>query len=172
MKVYLATDHAGFDLKEEVKTFLKEEGYEVEDCGAFTADPNDDYPDLVLPAAMKVSKDPEGLGIICGGSGQGEAMAANKIKNIRCGVFYAPAAPHSAADINGRISEDPFEMVRLLREHNNANMLSLSGRFLQVEDACRAVKIFLETPFSEEERHKRRIGKLENDQLPMTTSRI
>jgi len=78
MKVYLATDHAGFDLKEKIKEFLKQEGYEVEDCGAHTLDPEDDYPDFISKAAKSVSKDPESKAIILGGSGQGEAIVANK----------------------------------------------------------------------------------------------
>jgi ribose 5-phosphate isomerase B len=157
MKVYLATDHAGFALKETIKVFLQQEGYDIEDCGAYAFDANDDYPDFVHQAAKKVAQSSESRGIILGGSGQGEAMAANKVNGIRCGVFYTPVVPHSAADISGRTSEDPFEMVRLLREHNNANMLSLSGRFLKEDEAKAAIKLFLETEFSGEERHKLRI---------------
>jgi len=161
MKIYLGTDHAGFDLKEKVKTFLKKEGYDVVDCGALIFDKEDDYPDFISKAAEEVSKDPENSkGIIFGGSGQGEAIVANKFKNIRAVVFYAPAIPPLAADATGRKSRDPFEIIRLSREHNNANVLSLSARFLKEEEALKAVKLWLETPFTGEERHQRRIEKI------------
>jgi ribose 5-phosphate isomerase B len=160
MKVYLATDHAGLALKEAVKTFLQGKAYEVEDCGAYGSDPNDDYPDFVSKAANKVSKDPQSRGIIFGGTGQGEAMVANKFKNIRCALFYAPAVAHGATDISGATSTDPYEMLRVTRKHNDSNMLALSGRFLKDEEAAEAVRIFLETQFSNEERHVRRIGKM------------
>lgn len=159
MKVYLATDHTGLELKNKVKEFLQKEGYEVEDCGAYIYDKNDDYPDFINKAAEGVSKDPENTrGIIFGGSGQGEAMAANKSKNVRCALFYAPALATQVINIEGTKSTDPFEMLKLTREHNDANMLSLSARFLKEEEAIRAVQIFLETPFSNAERHKRRIN--------------
>lgn len=161
MKVYLGTDHAGFELKEKVKKFLQKQGYDVTDCGAFSFDKEDDYPDFIGKAAEAVSKDPENSkGIIFGGSGQGEAIVANKYKNIRAVVFYAPAVPPGSTDADGRTSQDPFEMLRLTREHNNANVLSLSARFLKEEDVFKAVKLWLETPFPGEERHKRRIDKI------------
>lgn len=160
MKVYLATDHAGFALKERVKEFLLAGPYEVEDCGAYGFSADDDYPDFVSKAANKVSKEEGSRGIVFGGSGQGEAMVANKFNGIRCALFYAPAVPHGAIEINGSTSTDPFEMVRVTRQHNDSNMLALSGRFLQEEEAKQAVKIFLETQFSNEERHVRRIEKM------------
>lgn len=166
MKVYLATDHAGFELKEKVKDYLKSLNYEVEDCGAFEFDKNDDYPDFIAKAAEAVSKDPENSrGIIFGSSGQGEAMVANKFKNVRAAVFYTTVVPAHNVDVSGRTSSDPFEMIRLTREHNNANILSLGAKILKEEDALKAVKLWLEAPFTEEERHKRRIekiGKIEN----------
>ncbi len=163
MKIYLATDHTGFASKEKVKTFLQQKGYEVEDCGAFNLDENDDYPDFISIAAAAVSKDPEqNRGIIFGGSGQGEAMLANKYKGVRCAVFYAKAVPVGAADVNGRTSNDPFEIVRLSREHNNANMLSLSARFLLEEDIFKAIEIWLSQPYLNGERHARRIEKIKN----------
>src|SRR6266550_1250857 len=111
MKVYLATDHTGIEIKEKLKSFLQQKGYEVEDCGAYTFDKDDDYPDFIGKAAEGVSKDPEhARGIIFGGSGQGEAMVANKFKGVRCAVFYSPAVPVATADINGRMSNDPFEI--------------------------------------------------------------
>lgn len=160
MKVYLATDHAGFPLKEVIKSFLEEKNYEVEDCGAYGLVPDDDYPDYVSKVSNKVSKDPESRGIIFGGTGQGEAMVANKFHGVRCALFYAPAVPHGATDISGATSTDPYEMLRVTRKHNDSNMLSLSGRFLKEEEAKAAVQIFLETPFSNEERHVRRIQKI------------
>ena len=161
MKIYLATDHAGFELKEKVKQFLQQSGYEVEDCGALKYDKDDDYPDFISKAAQKVSKDPEnGRGIIFGGSGQGEAIVANKFKHIRCVVFYAPVVPPFAIDATGKTSSDPFEMIRLTREHNNANILSLGARFLTTEDALKAVDQWLKTPFGNDPRHMRRIEKI------------
>ncbi len=141
--VYLATDHAGFELKEKVKEFLKKEGYEVEDFGAHEFNKDDDYPDFISKAAEAVSKDPNSKAIIFGHSGQGEAMVANKFPNIRAAVFYGNA-----------------EMIPLTREHNDANILSLGARFLTEDEAFEAVKLWLETPFTEEERHVRRIEKI------------
>lgn len=141
--IYLASDHAGFELKEKVKQSLKAEGYELEDCGAFKFDPADDYPDFIAKAAEAVSKDPQSKAIIFGGSGQGEAIVANKFPNVRAAVFYGNA-----------------DMVLLTREHNDANVLSLGARFLTEDEAAEAVKLWLETPFTEEKRHVRRIEKI------------
>lgn len=161
MKIFIATDHSGLDLKNTIKEFLEKEGHEVVDCGAYTFDKNDDYPDFIGKAAEGVSKDPQNCrGIVIGGSGEAEMMTANKFKNVRCGLFYTPAIPVAAADVTGRISTDPFEIIRLTREHNDANMLSLSARFLKTEDALKAVKLWLETPFPGDERHQRRIEKI------------
>jgi ribose 5-phosphate isomerase B len=154
MKIYLASDHAGFELKEKIKSFLKEKGYEVVDHGAFELNKDDDYPDFIKEAAKSVSQDVESFGIILGGSGQGEAIVANKFKNIRCALFYSPGST------SGAENTDPFDIIRLAREHNGANMLSLGARFLKEEDALKAVEIFLETSFSNEERHSRRIEKI------------
>ena len=141
--VYLATDHAGFELKEKIKEFLIKDGYEVEDCGAYQYDKDDDYPDFISKAAEVISKDPHSKAIILGGSGQGEAMVANKFPNVRAVVFYGN-----------------MEMIPLTREHNDANILSLGARFLTVDKAIDAVKLWLETPFSNDERHTRRIEKI------------
>ena len=143
MKVYLATDHAGFELKEKVKEFLQDDGYEVKDFGAYEFDKNDDYPDFISKAAEAVSKDPQSRGIILGGSGQGEAMVANKFPNVRAVVYYGN-----------------MDMIPLTREHNDANVLSLGARFLTEDEAIEAVKLWLETPFTDEERHVRRIEKI------------
>ena len=142
--IYLATDHAGFELKEKIKEFLKKEGYEIEDCGASSLDPEDDYPDFIAKAAEAVSKDPQSKAIILGGSGQGEAMVANKFPNVRAAVYY------------GGVDQMPS----LIRQHNDSNILSLGARFINEEDAINAVKLWLDTPFTNEERHLRRIEKI------------
>lgn len=145
--IYFATDHAGFELKEKLKKYVFELGYETEDFGSFKYDENDDYPDLILPAAKAVARDIENgvdsKAIILGGSGQGEAMVANRIPGIRATVLY---------DYN----ED---IIKLSKEHNNANVLSLGARFISEEYAQKAVKLWLETSFSGEERHQRRVNK-------------
>ena len=146
MIIYLASDHAGFELKEKVKKFLADSGYTVEDCGAYTLSPSDDYPDFIRKAAAAVANDLEhSRGVVFGGSGQGEAMVANRARGVRAAVVYA-------------YSED---IIRLSREHNNANVLAIGARFLTEEQALTAVKLWLETPFSGEERHERRIKKLD-----------
>ncbi len=146
MKIYIGTDHAGFELKEALKKFLGELGYEVEDKGAFSLDPADDYPDFIRPTAEAVANDPErSRGIILGGSGQGEAMVANRFKGVRAAVYYGGQQ----------------EIVKLSREHNNANILALGARFISEYEAKEAVRIWLETPFSGEERHARRIKKID-----------
>src|SRR5690348_6684001 len=109
MKVYIATDHTGLELKKTIKEFLEKDGYEVEDCGAYEYDKDDDYPDFIGKAAQGVSDHQDALGIVIGGSGQGEQMAANKYKNIRCALFYSKAVPAQSVDISGKISSDPFE---------------------------------------------------------------
>jgi ribose 5-phosphate isomerase B len=161
MKVYLASDHAGITVKKAVSDFLLAKNYVVEDCGAYEFNKDDDYPDFIGKAAAAVSKDPENAkGIIFGGSGQGEAMVANKFKHVRCAVFYTPCIPSQAIDVTGKTSTDPYEMLRLTREHNDANILSVGIRFLKEEDILKAVSIFLEATFSGAERHKRRIEKI------------
>ena len=161
MKVYLATDHTGFELKEKLKPFLQSKGYEVEDCGAYSYEKEDDYPDFIGKAAEAVGKDPKNSrGIIFGGSGQGEAMTANKIKGVRCALFYTPAIPTQAVNIEGALSTDSFEMLKLTREHNEANVLSIGIRFVKEEDVYKAVLIWLEAPDPTNERHLRRIEKI------------
>ena len=157
MKIYIGSDHAGYKLKEELKKYLLELGlgYEVEDKGPFKHDPDDDYPDFIRPVAEAVANDKGSMGIILGKSGQGEAMCANRVPGARAGVFYSEAL---APDPN---SEDSFEMIKLLREHNNANILSLSSHFLSEDQIKFAIELFLKTEFKNEERHVRRIKKLE-----------
>lgn len=161
MKVYLATDHTGFELKEKVKTFLQEKGYAVEDCGAFTYDKEDDYPDFISKAAEGVGKDPKNArAVVMGGSGQGEAMVANKIKGVRCALFYTPAIPTQAINAEGAQSIDPFEMLKLTREHNESNVLSIGVRFVKEEDVFKAILLWLEASGATNERHLRRIEKI------------
>lgn len=143
--IYLATDHAGYRMKEKIKEWLAEWGYEFEDMGAEEYNESDDYPDFIYPAAKVVAHDPENSkAIILGGSGQGEAMVANRYRGVRATVYYG----------------GDKEIIKLSREHNDANVLSLGARFLSEEEAKTAIKLWLETPFSNEERHKRRIKKL------------
>ena len=144
MKIHLATDHAGLELKEKVKLYLSDLNYEVIDHGAYEYDALDDYPDFIFPCANAVSNDPESKGIILGGSGQGEAMAANRVKGVRAAVFY-----------NG-----PDEIIKLSRQHNNANILSLGARFMSEEEMYKIIEVWLSTNF-ESGRHQRRIEKLD-----------
>ena len=144
MKIHLATDHAGLELKEKVKLYLSDLDYEVIDHGAYKYDALDDYPDFIFPCANAVSNDPESKGIILGGSGQGEAMAANRVKGARAAVFY-----------NG-----PDEIIKLSRQHNNANILSLGARFMSEEEMYKTIEVWLSTDF-ESGRHQRRIEKLD-----------
>ncbi len=142
MKIYLASDHAGFELKESIKNYLNSKKLEVMDCGNFQKEENDDYPDWISKAAEKVSVEPGSIGIVFGKSGEGEAIVANKFKNIRAVIGFNP------------------ENVRLTREHNDANVLCMGSRFISPELARQLVDIFLDTPFSNEERHVRRINKI------------
>lgn len=145
MKIYLGTDHAGFELKEKLKVWLKEEGHQVLDEGAFELDAADDYPDFIKIVAKMVASDASSRGIILGGSGQGEAMIANRHAGVRAAVYYG---------------EKP-EILKLSREHNNANILSLGARFLTETEAKEAIETWLETDFAGEERHERRIKKID-----------
>ena len=150
MKIYIASDHAGFELKRALIEHLRSKGFEVEDCGAHELDPDDDYPDYIFPLATKVARGkPEDKGIVIGGSGQGEAMVANKVKGVRSALYYGGPSTSSGSDI-----------IRLSKEHNDANVLSLGARFLTVDDAKEAVDLWLSTKFSGEERHVRRLGKI------------
>ena len=145
MIIHLATDHAGLELKDKIKQHLTESGHDVIDHGAYEYDALDDFPDFITPCAKAVAKDSKCRGIILGGSGQGEAMAANRINGVRAAVFY-----------NG-----PKEIIELSRQHNNANILSLGARFMSEEEIYRIIEIWFNTDF-EEGRHQRRIDKLDN----------
>ncbi|MEK7488215.1 MAG: RpiB/LacA/LacB family sugar-phosphate isomerase [Patescibacteria group bacterium] len=155
MIIYLGADHAGFALKQKTKEFLESEGYEVADMGAYANNDGDDYPEFIAAAAQAVANDlikgVDSRGIIFGGSGQGEAMAANRIHGIRAAVFYGPSTSLRTGG--------PLEIIKLSREHNDANMLSIGARFVSEQEALDAVKLWLDTPFSNEERHRRRIMK-------------
>lgn len=163
-KIYFASDHAGFALKSALIEHVRTLGYEVEDMGAFAHNSDDDYPDFVIPLARKVAEEnargaDAARGIIIGGSGQGEVMCANRIPGIRAAVFYGPRRVTEALDIEGGRSEDGYDAVRLPRRHNDANILSLGARFISGNEADEAVRIFLETPFSDSPRHSRRLAK-------------
>lgn len=141
MRVHIATDHAAFELKNYLVRKLTEHGHDVVDHGATTYEALDDYPELVIPAAEAVAAE-GGIGIVLGGSGNGEQIAANKVKGIRAALAYNP------------------ELARLAREHNNANIVSLGGRMQSLEESWEIVDTFLNTPFSGEERHARRIDQM------------
>ncbi len=160
MKIYIGGDHTGFEIKEQLKNYFKEFGYEVEDKGSFVYEPADDYPDFIRPVAENVTNDIESFGVILGGSGQGEAMCANRVPKVRAVVFYGEALPQSPVDINGEKSIDPYEIIKLARMHNNANILSLGTRFLSLDQIKFAIELFISTKFSGDERHIRRINKL------------
>ena len=144
MIIHLATDHAGFELKEYIKLYLSENGHKISDHGAYEFIKSDDYPDFIFPAAKAVSKDIDSRGIIFGGSGQGEAMAANRLNGVRATVYY------------GGNNDIP----QLSRQHNNSNILSIGARFVTFEETKKIINIWLKVPF-EGGRHKDRIQKLD-----------
>lgn len=148
MKLYFAGDHAGFALKKELMAFVKTLGHEVEDCGPLSFDKTDDYPDFVIPMVKKVAGRPssEARGIVPAGSGQGEMIAANRVPGVRAVVYYG---------------NNP-SMVKVSRDHNDSNVITIGTRFVTVEDAKEAVRLWLETPFSNDERHIRRLRKIED----------
>ncbi len=143
MRVYLGSDHAGFELKQRLVEHLHTLGHEPVDCGPPSYDADDDYPPYVLLAATRVAADAGSAGIVLGGSGNGEAIAANKVRGVRCALAF---------------SEDT---ARLGREHNDANVLSLGARMYDEATALRFAEIFLSTPFSGADRHARRIAQLD-----------
>ncbi|MBI2113389.1 MAG: RpiB/LacA/LacB family sugar-phosphate isomerase [Candidatus Wildermuthbacteria bacterium] len=141
--IYLGSDHAGFYLKEDIKAYLASKSMQTKDLGPFELQQDDDYPDFILPLAQKVSQDPGSRGIALGASGQGEAIAANKVKGILAAVYYG----------------GPLDIVKLSRAHNNSNILSLGARFLTSKEAILAVQTWLDTSF-EGGRHEQRIEKI------------
>jgi ribose 5-phosphate isomerase B len=153
--IHFGADHAGFEYKEHLKSWLESLDYEVIDHGAYDYDDEDDYPDFTAPVAHAISRDKENKlrGIIIGGSGQGEAIVANRFPNVRAVVFNGQYEPDDGREV-------PEEIVTA-RQHNDANIISLGARFISLEEAKEAVELFLETSFSEEEKHIRRIDKIE-----------
>lgn len=146
MTVHFGTDHAGFELKSKLVSFVRDElGLTVIDHGAHQYDEDDDFPDFVVPAAREVVGKENVRAIILGGSGQGEAIAANRIKGVRAVVYYG----------------GPNDIITLSREHNNANVLSLGARFISIDEAKNVVRSWLSLPFGEDARHQRRISKLD-----------
>ncbi len=147
MKIFIASDHAGFELKAFLAERLSLTGHDIKDFGPKEYNPEDDYPDFISLVAKEISRAPSGaFGIVIGGSGQGEAMCANKFYGIRAAVYYG----------------SNMDIVKLSREHNDANVLSLGARFISHADALNAVNIWLNTAFSKDEKHKRRVQKLFN----------
>jgi ribose 5-phosphate isomerase B len=140
MRVYLGSDHAGFELKQHLVTHLKASGHDVVDVGPFSYHPEDDYPVYCLATGAKVVADPGSLGVVVGGSGNGEQIAANKIKGVRAALAWNT------------------ETAKLTRLHNDANVVGIGARMHSIEDATTIVDAFLGTGFSGEERHARRIA--------------
>jgi len=143
MRVFLGSDHAGFELKATLIAHLAEQGHEPIDCGALTYDPQDDYPAPCITAAQRTVDEPGTLGIVIGGSGNGEQIAANKVKGVRAALVWSD------------------DTATLARQHNNANIISIGARNHSLEEALRFVDLFLSTPFSTEPRHQRRIDILD-----------
>ena len=162
MKVIFASDHAGYSLKESLRAFVESLGHDVVDVGAHEYDPEDDYPAYCAEAARAVAQEPETTrAILLGGSGQGEAMVANRFRGVRAVVYNG----ESRGALYNELDE-----IALSREHNDANVLSLGARFMVIEEAKEAVQRWLETPFSGEERHRRRIANIEAEAERGTTS--
>ncbi len=142
MRIYIASDHAGYELKSHLLGRLEEAGHEPVDCGPMAYHSDDDYPPYILRAATRVAADPDSLGVVIGGSGNGEAMAANKVGGVRAAIAWSE------------------ETAQLGREDNDANVVSIGARMHTVDEATRFVDVFLATPFSGAERHRRRIDML------------
>src|SRR5262245_25489497 len=142
MRVYLGADHAGYELKTHLTTYLAKQGYDVVDVGADTFDPADDYPVFCLRAGLRVAGDPGSLVVVIGGSGNGEQIAANKVDGVRGALIWS------------------VETAQLARAHNNANVAGVGARQHTLDEATRLVEAFLSTPFSAESRHERRIAQI------------
>lgn len=150
MKLALSSDHAGYAVAMMLKQQLAKDGHEVIYFGPDSFNPDDDYPDYMKPAAESVSNGQVEKGIILGGSGQGEAIVANRYKGVRCVVYYGPPPESSGLDI-----------IVLSREHNDANMLSIGARFVSSGRSLELIRQWLTVPFSHDERHVRRINKID-----------
>ena len=159
-KIFLGSDHNGFELKEKIKIWFTEWGYEYEDMGAHELDPQDDYPDFIKPVAQAVSENPkESMGIVLGFSGQGEAVVANRYKGVRAVVFYGES--REVSEVGQKRMDKSNSMIVLSREDDNANVIALAAGFLSDKQAKEALKLWLETSFRGEERHERRIKKID-----------
>lgn len=146
MRIFFASDHAGFEMKKALIQFIKGLGLQVVDLGPETLNPDDDYPLEIEKVGFEIFKDPENSkGIILGGSGQGEAIVANRFPNVRAVVYYG----------------GDRSIIKLSREHNDANVLSLGARFINTEDAQEVVRLWLSTPFSGDKRHIRRLEEID-----------
>ncbi len=143
--ISMGTDHAGYELKEFLKEKITDIGHTVTDCGAHSYEETDDYPDFIRPAAQMVADKKVDLSIIIGGSGQGEAIVANRIRGVRAVVY----------------NSENFKLITLSREHNDANIISIGSRFVSKEHALSAIELFISTNFTKEERHERRIKKID-----------
>ncbi len=156
MKIYFAADHAGFELKGALIEFVRGLGHEPEDCGAFAHDKDDDYPGFVAAASRALARDAAAAlpsrAVVIGGSGQGEAIVANRFKGVRCALYYG-APGRSQTDMSGK----ELDILASTREHNDANALSLGARFVTEDEAKQVLKKWLEISFPGEERHARRI---------------
>lgn len=158
-RIFVGADHAGFGLKEKLVPYLQELGHEVKDCGAFEYNEGDDYPDFIMPVAREVNQHPnEAKGIVLGGSGQGEAMAANKFKNVRATVFYGER--HYIAS---ETTEEDQSIIGISRADNDSNVLALGARFITEEEMRAAVSEWLETPFKNTDKYIRRNNKIRID---------
>lgn len=161
MNIALAGDHTGFEQLKELQNYLESLGHTCRNFGPDSYNPDDDYPIFVKRACEAVARNEYDRAIILGGSGQGEAMVANRIKGIRCTVFYGPVVPLRTVDVNGRQSRDPFEIIKLSREHNDANVLSIADRFVTLADMKHIVKSWIALPFSNDPRHVRRVKQID-----------
>lgn len=142
MRIHIGSDHAGLELKAALVEYLKSKGHNVTDHGPYEFDAVDDYPDFCIPTAIATVSDPGSLGIVLGGSGNGEQIAANKVKGVRAALAWS------------------IETAQLAKEHNNANVIGIGGRMHSIEECMRIIDAFIETPFSYDERHIRRINKI------------
>lgn len=161
MKIALSTDHAGYERMKKLKEGLELAGYATHDFGPASFNIDDDYPDFIAQACEGILAGGCEVGIIFGGSGQGEAMAANRYKGIRCTVWYGTSVPVEAVDAQGTMSTNPYEILKLSKEHNNANMLSIAGRFVNDDETLKVAILWLNEVFHGEERHLRRTQKLD-----------
>lgn len=160
--VYLAADHAGYEMKELIEDKLAEHGLKLFDLGAHELVKDDDYTDTVRPVAEKIAGDKTARALVFCGSGQGEGIVLNRTKGVRAAVFYGPRGAVAPLEIeNTSPSVDGYDPVRLARLHNDANVLALGSRFMTTDEALHACLLFLGTPFSGSERHARRVKEID-----------